>query len=235
MKKNLKILPLVLLLSALNITAQTSPLPVELVYFNFQLDGKNVQLFWGTATETNNAYFEVQRYSESSWESIHFEPGAGTSNSPKYYAYVDTETVMGGYYLYRLLQVDNSGGSEFSDTLFVSITTGVDEYANEVIPGFYLSQNFPNPFNPTTIISYVIPNVETLHPAGAGQVATSLRHVSLKVYDMLGRQIATLVNEEKAAGNYKVEFNGSNLTSGIYFYVLSAGNRSLTKKMCLLK
>ncbi len=92
---------------------------------------------------------------------------------------------------------------------------------------FHLSQNYPNPFNLTTIIRFSIP-VETRH-------ASSLQHVTLKVYDMLGREVAMLVNEEKSSGNYEVKFDGSNLSSGIYFYRMQAGSFNQTKKMVLIK
>jgi hypothetical protein len=93
---------------------------------------------------------------------------------------------------------------------------------------FILEQNYPNPFNPTTKIKFTIPTVETRH-------ASSLQMVTLKVYDVLGNEIATLVNEDKPAGEYEVEFNGSELTSGIYFYKLTTGEFSQTRKMILIK
>ncbi len=85
---------------------------------------------------------------------------------------------------------------------------------------FVLSQNYPNPFNPVTVIRYSIPNVETHLPAGRQGRNASLRKVTLKVYDILGREVITLVNEEKPAGTYEVEFNGSKYASGVYFYQL---------------
>jgi photosystem II stability/assembly factor-like uncharacterized protein len=92
---------------------------------------------------------------------------------------------------------------------------------------FSLSQNYPNPFNPSTTIKYSIPIVETRH--GATPI------VLLKIYDVLGREITTLVNEEKAPGNYEVVFNGANLSSGVYFYKMSCGNFSETKKLVFMK
>lgn len=87
---------------------------------------------------------------------------------------------------------------------------------------FFLAQNFPNPFNPVTTIKFVIPNeVRNL--------------ITLKVYDLLGNEVATLVNEEKPAGVYEVEFNAGKLSSGIYFYKLMTGKYSATKKMILLR
>jgi hypothetical protein len=103
--------------------------------------------------------------------------------------------------------------------------TGITSTKETLIKDFYLKQNYPNPFNPGTVISYQVP---------------LLCHVTIKIYDVLGRVVATLVSEEKNAGSYKVEFDarsyeGGNLTSGIYFYKMSAGNFSETKKMLLLR
>ena len=109
-----------------------------------------------------------------------------------------------------------------------SIITDVEETGKNLQSAFTLYQNYPNPFNPTTTISYSIPNVEAQH-------AASLQHVILKVYDILGNEVATLVNEQKSAGNYNVEFNANGLSSGLYFYKLTAGNHVATKKMLLLK
>ncbi|MDZ7766498.1 MAG: T9SS type A sorting domain-containing protein [Melioribacteraceae bacterium] len=96
--------------------------------------------------------------------------------------------------------------------------TGVDD--EETLVDYSLEQNYPNPFNPTTVINYSVP-LES--------------KVKLIVYDVLGKEIAKLVNEEKSAGSYKVEFDASSLSSGIYFYTLTAGNFSETRKMMLLK
>jgi len=107
----------------------------------------------------------------------------------------------------------------------INPTTSV-EYENDQYPSnHFLSQNYPNPFNPTTTIAYKIPENE---------------FVTIKVYDILGREVAMLVNEEKSAGSYEVEFNSHsgevrNLTSGIYFYQLKTEEYSQTKKMILLK
>ncbi len=106
------------------------------------------------------------------------------------------------------------------------VPVGVGDEGNENLPTkFALSQNYPNPFNPTTTINYAVPAVETRH-------ALSLQ---LIVYDILGRKVATLVNKKQAPGNYSVQFDGSKLSSGIYFYRLSAGEFIATKKMILMK
>ena len=91
--------------------------------------------------------------------------------------------------------------------------------------GYKLYQNYPNPFNPTTKIKYSIPSVGT----------SLMKFVQLKVYDILGREVTTLVNKQQQPGNYEVEFNASNLSSGVYFYQLSTENIHLTKKLLLLK
>ncbi len=111
------------------------------------------------------------------------------------------------------------------------IITEVEEILiqnKSILENYLLSQNYPNPFNPVTKIKYSIPYVETRH-------ASSLQIVTLKVYDLLGREVATLVNEEKPAGEYEVEFDGTKLPTGIYFYQLKAGEYSETKKMILLR
>jgi len=109
---------------------------------------------------------------------------------------------------------------------FSSVSVNVNDI-DEPVSSFSLSQNYPNPFNPITKIKYTIP-VETLR-------ATSLQNVTLKVYDILGNEVATLVNEEKPAGEYEVEFTGNNISNGIYFYDLRIGENRLSKKMCLIK
>jgi hypothetical protein len=98
--------------------------------------------------------------------------------------------------------------------------TGVKGNTNQIPVTFSLSQNYPNPFNPSTTISYQLP---------------VMNKVTLKVFDILGREIETLVNEEKTAGSYKINFNGSKLSSGVYFYQLRAGSFIETKKLVLLK
>ncbi len=106
------------------------------------------------------------------------------------------------------------------------VTTKVDE-KNFLPKEFFLSQNFPNPFNPTTKIKYTVPAPPNL-PQGEALI-------TLKIYDILGDEVAALVNEEKPSGEYEVEFDGNNLSSGIYFYQLKVGNFVKIKKLILLK
>ena len=125
-----------------------------------------------------------------------------------------------------LLQTGIAGVWRRSLSEIVNVEKDNDDIPDQIL----LEQNYPNPFNPTTIIKYSIPSELSPLPGGArGGLVT------LKVYDMLGREAATLVNEEQKAGNYEVEFNGANLASGIYYYRLKAGNYISTKKLVLLK
>jgi hypothetical protein len=121
---------------------------------------------------------------------------------------------------------NNSGpvslGSYFlmDDLLFQGTVTGIDKNSDEIPYNFALMQNYPNPFNPSTNLSFVIGNSS---------------FISLKVYDILGNEVATLVNEEKPAGSYEISFDASNLAGGVYFYRLTAGNYSDVKKMMVMK
>ncbi|MFI5237920.1 MAG: T9SS type A sorting domain-containing protein, partial [Ignavibacteriales bacterium] len=196
--------------------------PVELFSFTAIANNNGVILNWSTATETNNSGFEILRSTkEDGWNKIGFVPGHGTTTETQHYSFTDNN-VSSGKYQYKLKQIDYDGTFEYSQIVEVEIP-----FVNE----FSLSQNFPNPFNPVTKIKYSIPSVRT-------QRAVS---VQLIVYDVLGREIAILVNEEKPAGEYEVEFDAANLlpkgslTSGIYFYQLKAGELTETRKMVLIK
>jgi hypothetical protein len=215
-----------------------SALPVQLTYFNGLLLNKEVVLSWQTATEINNYGFDIEKrvlgtnlYSEG-WQKISFVQGHGNSNSPKKYSFTDilksTNFYLPAMLQYRLKQIDFDGQFEYSDIVEVNIN-GVQQ--------FILEQNYPNPFNPETTIKYSVPSgVETSYPEESGQVMTSLR-----VYDILGREIATLVNEAKLPGNYSIKFSIKEfdkekpLSNSIYFYKLQAGNFIQVKKMILMK
>ncbi len=201
-------------------------LPVELTTFTANTANDKVELNWKTATEVNNYGFEIERRLSPTpsqgegtsgttllgqWGSIGFVKGSGNSNSPKSYSFVDNSP-LGGSAEYRLKQIDNDGSYKYSSIVTV----------NSAPSNFELSQNYPNPFNPTTTIKYAIPQAE---------------HVTLKVYDEVGREVASLVNANEEAGSYSVEFAAGNmqLASGIYFYRITAGNFSEVKKLLLLK
>jgi len=190
--------------------------PVELTSFTAAVDENNVTLSWQTATETNNSGFRVERLKESKsensegWENLGFVVGNGTTTEEHNYSFVD-KNVSAGKYSYRLKQSDLDGTTEYSSEVEAEITAPTK---------FTLKQNYPNPFNPSTTIEYSIPQ--------SG-------NVKLKIYNSIGEEITTLVNNYEEAGNYKIIFDASSLSSGIYFYKLETGHFTSVKKMILLK
>ena len=212
----------------------SSPIvPVELVSFNYELLNGLVNLNWITATEINNLGFEIERTSPlpspyqgeggeagRGWGKIGFVPGSGTTTEYRSYNFLD-ESITPGNYSYRLKQIDYNGQYDYSYEIGVEVNSP---------DKFSLKQNYPNPFNPSTIIQYAI---------------GSKQFVQLKVFDVLGNEIITLVDEEKSAGTYEVEFSAEGFSSGIYFYKLSvsawpsqdgqAGSFVDIKKMILLR
>ncbi len=206
--------------------AADAPTPVGLISFTAIVLSNSVDLRWETATEVNNYGFEIERHKSDlnsqnlEWSKIGFIEGHGNSNSPKLYSFTDNP-IGGSLFKYRLKQINIDGTFTYSEVLEVKFTE----------ENYELSQNYPNPFNPMTTIKYSIANVET------GYIPS----VQLKVYDILGSEIITLVNKEQAQGNYEIDFDGSELSSGIYFYRLQvytpgrAGDFVETKKMILLK
>ena len=194
----------------------SDPLPVELTSFTASTEKNGVTLSWKTATETNNYGFEIQRsavspqQSDNMWSKIGFVEGNGTTNAPKSYSFTDKSA--NGKILYRLKQIDRDGKFEYSQTVEVSAAAAPKEFA--------LKQNYPNPFNPTTAISY--------------QLSVN-GYTSLKVYDAIGREVATLVNEVKEAGTYTAQFDGARFSSGIYFAKLTSDRKTQMKKLLLLK
>ena len=112
------------------------------------------------------------------------------------------------------------GNFTYYKNLFSPVTVVEDDATKNIPDDFVLYQNYPNPFNPNTIISY---NLST-----SGKI-------SLKVYDILGKEVATLVDEEKPAGSYEIEFNASRLSSGVYFYTLRVNGTAYSKSMILMK
>jgi hypothetical protein len=188
------------------------PLPVELASFTSSVNNNNVTLNWSTVQEQNNNGFEIERNSfGTGWKKIGYAEGHGTTNQSQNYIFKDN-SLNTGRYSYRLKQIDYNGNFEYY------------ELSNEVAIGvpnrYLLAQNYPNPFNPVSIINY--------------QLAIS-SFVSLKVYDLAGKEVASLVNEVKDAGYYSVTFDAKNLSSGTYFYNLSTDKFSDVKKMVVLK
>ncbi len=186
-------------------------IPVELTSFTASVSAGMVTLNWTTASEINNHGFEIERINDGNWTTIGFREGAGTSTDIRSYSFIDKVSGIQAEHLsYRLKQVDYNGQSSYSDVVEVSLSP----------VKYNLDQNFPNPFNPSTIISFSIPQRE---------------NVSLDIYNLLGQKVTSVVNKEMESGRYDIKFNASNLSAGIYFYILRAGNFVSTRKMMLLK
>ena len=188
------------------------PLPVELASFTSSVNSNNVTLNWSTTQEQNNKGFEIERNSfGAGWKKIGYVDGHGTINTQQNYSFKDN-SLNTGRYSYRLKQIDYNGNFEYF------------ELSNEVAIGvpnrYLLAQNYPNPFNPVSIINY--------------QLAIN-SFVTLKVYDLTGKEVASLVNEVKDAGYYTVQFDAKGLSSGTYFYKLSTDKFSDVKKMVVVK
>lgn len=188
---------------------ESNPLPVELTSFIFTISGHKILFNWTTATETNNYGFDIERMITVNWQKIGFVEGHGTSNALHSYSFTDTN--IDNKATYRLKQIDRDGKYEYSKAI---------EVAASAPKAFGLQQNHPNPFNPSTTISFSLP--------------TKL-FVSLKIFDALGKEVYDFISEELPTGNYSRQWNASNMPSGIYFYRLQAGTYSETKKLLLLK
>jgi hypothetical protein len=203
-----------------------NPIPVELIGFTAESNGNQVTLNWITATETNNMGFEVERSEKQEarsekWENIGFVEGNGTTTETHNYSFVD-ECVKSGKYSYRLKQIDFDGTYSYSNEISVETL-----HATSLPTEYALYQNYPNPFNPVTTIKYSIPS----------NVNSETSNTKLVVFDILGNEVAKLVNENKEPGFYEVLFDANKfgLSSGTYFYKLTTGEFVQTKKLLLLK
>ncbi len=203
-------------------TIDDGTIPVELSSFNASVAENVVELVWMTATETNNQGFEVERKrgEEGSWDKIGYIEGRGSTTEMTRYRYEDKyegESYRGKV-SYRLKQIDMDGSYEYVDALTLEVDFSPRAYE--------LSQNYPNPFNPVTKISYALPEKS---------------EVKVVVYSMLGERVAELINTVQESGYYELEWNGSNMTSGVYIYSLQAksevneNNYFEQKKMILIK
>jgi hypothetical protein len=190
-------------------------IPVELTSFAADVNEGIVELNWSTATETNNQGFQIERSNGGEFVSIGFADGHGTTTEIQNYTFTD-RNVTTGTYSYRLKQIDYDGTFAYSNVVEVEVGAPAE---------FALDQNYPNPFNPGTKIAFRL-------------VVDS--KVDLKIFDVLGQEVMTLVNNNLTAGSHVVDFNAGNLNSGVYFYKLVAkGNNGAeftsVKKMILTK
>jgi len=204
------------------LTDATAPLPVILSYFGAEVKERNVNLKWITEIEINNKGFDIERRNinienNAEWKKIEFVDGKGNTNQPTAYEFNDSR-LSSGKYRYRLKQIDYNGNFEYFELTNPSeITIGAPDRVE-------LSQNYPNPSNPKTLIDYQL---------------SFTGKVSIKVYDISGREVAALVNDIKEPGFYSSEFDGSQLASGIYIYrlIIEGNNQKFVKslKMVILK
>ncbi|MGA7162228.1 MAG: T9SS type A sorting domain-containing protein [Bacteroidota bacterium] len=195
------------------------PLPVELTSFTATERNNEIELAWATATEVNNLGFDVERSTINNqqstinnWTKVGFVAGHGTTNAPQSYSFTDA-SVRVGTYSYRLKQIDHDGNFVYNKA--IEATLGVT-------PGtVWLDNNYPNPFNPSTKISFIL---------GTAGRAT------LKVYNILGQEVATLADGQFNSNEEETfSFDASKLSSGIYYYQLKSADGTQIKKMMLLK
>jgi hypothetical protein len=189
----------------------TDNIPVELSSYSASVNGTSVTLNWTTATESNNKGFSIERKSaNSSWQEIGFVPGSGTSSEQHSYSFTDNH-VNAGSYSYILKQTDFHGSFSYSNEISIEISAPAE---------FKLNQNYPNPFNPSTRIIYSLPEQS---------------FVSIKVFNIAGEEITSLVNQVQTEGQHQVVFDAKNLASGVYLVRMNAGSFNSTIKMNLLR
>jgi hypothetical protein len=197
---------------------EASALPIQLASFVGSYVGNSAKLEWSTISEVNNYGFNVQRLNgvSKTYENAGFVAGKGTTLESQTYTFVDNDAK--GSVEYRLEQVDNNGLKNYFGPIFLN-PNSVDNNSVPVV--FALNQNYPNPFNPTTNITFSLAN--------SGQT-------TLKVYNILGNEVATLFNGNAEAGKlYNVKFDATKLSTGMYMYKLQNGNSVEVKKLTLVK
>ena len=200
-----------------DISVSGGVVPVELASFTALVSENDVTLSWTTATEINNKGFNIERRKgEDSWNNIGFAEGHGSTTEIQSYTFIDKDLAAGNY-SYRISQVDFDGNVEYYELN--------QEIEIEAPNSYTLSQNYPNPFNPSTQINF--------------SLAADSRMI-LKVFNILGQEVATLINGQMAAGSHIVNFDAANLSSGVYIYKIeAAGNDGSSfnaiKKMVLTR
>ena len=209
-----------------------APVTIELLSFTaVLLDNSNIQLDWSTITYADNAGYDVERKSTFSssdtsaslsmtgWEKVGFVPSNKVLNTPVSYSFTDNTVNSTKNIKYRLKSVN----IDATYTILKEIDVLMSPQS------FELSQNYPNPFNPSTKIRYTIPSV------ALSGVEGSQTQVTMKIYDILGNEVATLVNEQQSPGSHEVIFDANGLSSGVYIYRLETSGFVDTKKMILLR
>ncbi len=197
-------------------------LPVELIYFDASVQPEGVLLKWGTATEVNNFGFEIERayIATTNWETIDFVLGNGTSNIPINYEYIDTTVLRTGIVYYRLKQVDVIGSFEYSKTDTVNFLSSITLENPDAPQEFLISNNFPNPFNPSTKINFQIPIQQSL---------------KINLYDINGKLVKEIAAQEFLPGSYQLFLDFTNYSTGIYFVRFESLKIVVTKQMTFVK
>ena len=205
-------------------------LPIQLASFTGSVvNGNSVRLDWRTISETNNYGFELEKSlgNANNYQTIpnSFLAGHGTTSEPHAYTFTEPNVGQGTWY-YRLKQIDLNGNTNYHEGVRVDVLlTGVESSALPAVVS--LQQNYPNPFNPTTTIRFQIPD-------GSGHRPNS-SFATVKVFDLLGREVATLVNGVMTAGEHEVQLDASNLASGVYTYRLAVGDNIASRKLIVAK
>jgi hypothetical protein len=191
--------------------SETPLLPVELVSFNALRQDDGVLLQWVTGSETNNAGFDIERSTDGiAFTRVGFQSGAGTTTEVQSYRFIDRSIPFADRLIYRLRQVDTDGTFEYSDVVEVVLTP----------THLTLLPTAPNPFRQSARVRYEL---------------VGSQHVSLRVYDLLGRRVATLVDGEQAAGRYELTLDGSRLASGTYFLRLRTGDAMQSRQVQVVR
>jgi hypothetical protein len=189
----------------------TNPLPVELSAFNAQYRGTSVHLSWKTASELNTLRYEIQRRTAGDWEAIGSVDARGSADTPNEYSYEDSRLPKAERYLYRLKMIDRDGTFEYSREVLVQAFKP---------DGFRLFVNYPNPFNPSTTISFSLP---------------AEQFVTVRVVDATGREVEVLHSGMLPAGVYSSLFFARDLPSGVYTCIVTAGGEIRTQRMLLTR
>ncbi len=198
---------------------QDVTLPVELTVFTASIDEKNqIVLEWSTESEIDNIGFNIYRSRTESgvYRKINntLIPGAGTTSQRTDYTYIDEQATPEQMWFYRLECLDVNGAGKRYEPV------GLAGVARAIPDAYALRQNYPNPFNPTTSIEFALPTEE---------------RISIKIYTLLGRQVAVLADGLYSAGIHQIAWNAGRLADGVYLYVLQAGNYQETRKAILLR
>jgi len=191
-------------------------LPVVISLFKAKSEKNKIKLTWTTESEINNIGFNVYK-TEDGYDSLYYQlnskiiKGAGNSSEKREYKFIDNKVEYGKNYWYKLESIDYNGNSEFSEPISAKLVLPTD---------YSLSQNYPNPFNINTAISYQIPKSSK---------------VEINIYDIKGRLVKNLVDKHQNAGYYTVFWNANNISSGIYFIKINAGEFIKVNKCIVVK